>query len=293
MTDTRISNSNLLIEQQLSKRAVALERKLGTDVVFFEGPLIQGIDRYLRDAVEKVTDRKLKLCVILETPGGYIEVVQRIVELFRYHYSLVCFIVPNIAYSAGTVLVMSGDEIYMDYFSRLGPIDPQVEMDGKLVPALGYLIQYDRLIKKSQDRNLTTAELTYLVQNFNPALLYKYEQARELSITLLKEWLVNYKFKNWDKTETRKKPVTIRMKKARANSIAKKLNKTEYWHTHSRGISIETLRDELDLKILDFGDDPSLKEHIRGYFDLLQDYMVRRGHLAVVHSKHIYLPIIF
>jgi len=181
----------------------------------------------------------------------------------------------------------------MDYFSRLGPIDPQVEEGGKLVPALGYLIQYDRLIKKSQKGNLTTAELTYLIENFDPAVLYKYEQAKQLSITLLKEWLVNYKFKNWDRTETKGKTVTTRMKKARADSIAKKLNKTEYWHTHSRGISIETLRGELNLKILDFGEDSSLKDKTKEYFDLLQDYMGKCGHIAVVHSRKIYLPIHF
>jgi len=51
---------------------------------------------------------------VLTTGGGSIEVVQRIVDVFRQHYTLVDFIVPNYAYSAGTVLAMSGDAIYMD-----------------------------------------------------------------------------------------------------------------------------------------------------------------------------------
>src|SRR5579863_7668178 len=101
--------------------------------------------------------------------------------------------------SAGTVLVMSGDAIHMDYYSLLGPIDPQLERAGSadLVPALGYLVQFERLIEKSRKGKLTTAELTFLVEKFDPAELYSYEQARELSIALLKEWLVRYKFKNW------------------------------------------------------------------------------------------------
>lgn len=50
--------------------------------------------------------------------------------------------------SAGTVLVMSGNKIYMNYFSVLGPIDPQIERPGgTMVPGLGYLIKYDRLIE--------------------------------------------------------------------------------------------------------------------------------------------------
>jgi len=33
-----------------------------------------------------------------------------------------------------------------------------------------------------------------LIQGFDQGELYYYEQARELSIALLKEWLVKYKF---------------------------------------------------------------------------------------------------
>ena len=76
--------------------------------------------------------------------------------------------------SAGTVLVMSGDSIYLDYFSILGPIDPQVEnASGTQVPALGYLIQFDRLLRKADRGTLNTAELTLLVEKFDPADLYR------------------------------------------------------------------------------------------------------------------------
>lgn len=122
------------------------------------------------------------MIVILETEGGYIEVAQRIAETLRHHYKRVEFVVPNFAMSAGTVLVMSGDAIHMDYFSILGPIDPQVDnVNGQQVPALGYLVQYDRLLKKAQQGTLNTAEITFLIEKFDPAELYRYEQARELS----------------------------------------------------------------------------------------------------------------
>ena len=115
----------------------------------------------------------------------------------------------------------------MDYYSTLGPIDPQVERGGTLIPATGYLIQYQRLIDKSARGELTTAEASILIQNFDLGELYSYEQARNLSITLLKEWLVKYKFKNWDKTKTRGLPVTRKMKHQRAEEIAERLNDIE------------------------------------------------------------------
>jgi len=53
------------------------------------------------------------------------ETIERIVAVMRNHYESVSFIIPNFAFSAGTVLALSGDEIYMDYYSVLGHIDPQ------------------------------------------------------------------------------------------------------------------------------------------------------------------------
>lgn len=161
-----------------------------------------------------------------------------------------------------------------------------------LVPALGYLEQYERLVQKSRDGVLTTAELTYLVQRFDPAELYRYEQEKELSIALLKDWLVNYKFKNWTKTETRGRKVTKRMKVSRAKRIAELLNKTDLWHSHSRGIPMEVLRNVINLKIDDFGADTLLGPCIRDYFHLLKDYAGRRNHeLVVLHTKGNYFGV--
>ena len=116
--------------------------------------------------------------MIVETEGGYIEVADRIVDAIRHYYGEVEFFIPNYAMSAGTVLVMSGDAIHMDYYSVLGPIDPQVRRpgSGRMVPALGYLVQYKRLLEKSSKQPLSTAELTILVECFDQAELYHYEQ---------------------------------------------------------------------------------------------------------------------
>ena len=67
-----------------------------------------------------------RLVMFLNTPGGSAEAVEKIVEIMRFHYSEVYFVVPDFAMSAGTILCTSGDKIFMDYSSSLGPIDPQV-----------------------------------------------------------------------------------------------------------------------------------------------------------------------
>ncbi len=68
--------------------------------------------------------------------------------------------------------------------------------------------------------------------SFDQTLLYAYEQARDLSLSLLREWLVKYKFKDWTVTETKKKRVSDAMKIRRANEVARKLNDVRLWNSH-------------------------------------------------------------
>lgn len=286
-------NANQFIEEQLGQRVESLEKVVNADVLAFSGGLLGGVDDVFRQVVEyrrTQTPSRPKLVIVLTTGGGYIEVVDRIVDTLRHHYQEVDFVVPNYAYSAGTVLAMSGDAIYMDYYSRLGPIDPQVEGGGgRTVPALGYLTQYERLIAKANNGGVTPAEVEILL-DFDQAELYQYEQARNLSITLLKKWLVKYKFKNWKKTRKRGKLVTAAMRTTRAAKIAKELNKTEKWHSHGFGISMHVLVNDLDVIIDDFGAVPDLRDEIKNYYDLLDDYMAKRGNKGVLHVKGLYLP---
>ncbi|MGA2065076.1 MAG: hypothetical protein ABSG86_08910 [Thermoguttaceae bacterium] len=292
----RLEAANTAVEDLLNERIRLLELRLKAEVLCFVGAIITGIDGMIRDAVEhRVGSRRKRgprLAVILETGGGYLEVTQRIVETLRKHYRQVEFIVPNYAMSAGTVLVLSGDAIWMDYYSVLGPIDPQIERgNGQMLPALGYLEQFRRLVEKSQKGNLTSIEAAYLIQRFDPAEMYKFEQARAHSVTLIKQWLVRYKFKDWKRTRTRKRHVTIKMKRDRAEEIASLLNETQTWHSHGHGISLAVLRRKVKLEIKDFGSIRALNTCVQSYYRLLSDYMMRRGQDGVIHVHNRYIPL--
>ena len=183
--------------------------------------------------------------------------------------------------SAGTVLVMSGNAIHMDYYSLLGPIDPQIQNDqGRFVPALGYLEQYDRMIEKSREGTLTDAETVILLQKFDPAELAFYEHAKELTVSLLESWLSKYKFQTWTAHSSSGAPVTDDERKLRAKEIANQLNDTNLWHTHSRGIGISVLKDTLRLVIEDYSDNHERRRLVRDYFDLASDYYGTYGGTA-------------
>lgn len=282
-------NSDAVVESLLTERLKALESALTEDSIVYRGPIAYGVDDLIRDAVEQIDPKRPQIAMVLQTDGGLVEVVERIVKILRHHYQYVSFIVPNYAFSAGTVLVMSGDVIRMDYYSVLGPIDPQIQLKGRWIPAIGYLEKYDELIEKSVNGQLTSAELTFLIEKFDPAELFRYDQERELSKALLKEWLVKYKFKDWGPTtETRKLPVTVAMKEQRAEEIAEQLNDPTVWHSHGRGISMHTLIGKMNLKIDDFSANKTVNDALRAYERLLSDYLGVRRHNLVVHTRETY-----
>jgi len=246
-----------------------------------------GIFRRLFKIGEAKANKIGALVIILDTPGGIVEVVERMVEVIRHFYSDVIFIIPDRAMSAGTIFTLSGDRILMDYFSCLGPIDPQIEKDGQLVPALSYLNQFERLNKKASAGTLTSAEYA-LLSKLDLGELYRFEQARELSKELLVKWLTKYKFKNWKTTRTRKIKVTKGFKEDKANEIAEILNKPERWHSHGRGIDMKTLIAEVGLLIEDYTKIDDLGPTIKEYFELLTDYINREKFSSFVHTKRFF-----
>ncbi len=256
-----------------------LEEKLNGDVFTYYGEIVNGAERQVKDLIEGLSndpDKRDKIFVFLTTPGGSLTPVQRMVDIFRHFYSEVNFIVPDYAYSAGTILCMSGDNIYMNYFSTLGPIDPQVQnKDGNLVAALGYLDKINELLDKAKNNTLSQAEFLIL-KDFDLAELRSYEQAKELAVDMLKKWLTKYKFKDWIVHSDGKTRVTEQEKEARAIEIAEKLSDNNRWKSHGRPIGIETLTTDLNLKIIDFEKDQELNNLIAEYYDVLTEYI--NGH---------------
>jgi hypothetical protein len=268
-----------------------IEEHFDADVISYTGPIVDGNETLFRERIEELHNKKQSLYIILTTHGGSATAVERYVNIVRHHYDEVNFIIPDYAYSAGTIFCLSGDNIYMDYFSVLGPIDPQVlNKENKWVPALGYLDKVNELLEKAKKNTLTQAEFLIL-RDIDLAELRAYEQAKELTITLLKKWLVKYKFKNWDRHSAngpyRGAKVTEKEKITRAEEIAAVLSNNNLWKSHSRPISMETLITEPKLKLLieDFGLIKERSVLIRKYYNLLSDYLRKNQCIIFVHSR--------
>jgi|AZIJ01.1.fsa_nt_gi hypothetical protein len=263
-------------------------------ILAYTGPIHPAVQSAYVTAIEHLATHEKpqsphpeRICIILDTPGGVAEAVEKMVEVTRHHFDEVYFVVPMAAMSAGTIFCMSGDKIFMDYTSSLGPIDPQVPVpNGGLVPALGYIDKVNELIAKSADPGLTDAEFMML-QRLDLATLRRYEQARDLSINLLKEWLVKYKFKDWThhRTTNPGAPVTEEQKEERAEQIARDLSDNNLWHSHGRMIGINRVTNGLKLEIEDYSNEKDLRQNLRIYSELLAEHAERQQTTFMLHYQ--------
>jgi ATP-dependent protease ClpP protease subunit len=92
----------------------------------------------------------------LTTPGGLPEVAARMLRSCRSRMNSLRVVVPSQAMSAGTLLAMGADEIVMGPATALGPVDPQMVMQGVggtavRRPAKHFIDAYERIVKDAQD----------------------------------------------------------------------------------------------------------------------------------------------
>ena len=64
--------------------------------------------------------------VLIHSPGGRPDATERIVYILRARFKEVNFLIPHSAYSAATMLALSGNNIILHPSATLGPIDPQI-----------------------------------------------------------------------------------------------------------------------------------------------------------------------
>lgn len=264
------------------------------DALFYYGDIDRLYETAFRAAIEGLaaehkTNKRETLIVILHTTGGSAETAEKYVNIIRTYYKKVYFIIPNYAMSAGTIFAMSGNRIFMDCSSCLGPIDPQIYSmkEKRYVPANGYLDEIEKMIRKSKEGTLSNAEFV-LFQNQDLAFLNQCKQAALLSVNLLEEWLAKYKFCDWTETESRKIKVTEEYKRNRAKEIARELGENTRWHVHSRPIMLPELK-KLNLIIDDYTNNETLKKIIRQYSDFMLQYInssaMQAQNVRFIHTR--------
>ena len=143
------------------------------------------------DLTSNITEDNLD--ILIESPGGDIAAAQRIVELLRSKFKHIRFFIPGSAFSAATMIALSGDEIIMDERGVLGPIDPQING----IPARSILNGFDEVQKKlkKEGPGALPAYLP-LIQKYD---LHIFEICKDVDIRskeLVRDWLKSYMLKD-------------------------------------------------------------------------------------------------
>lgn len=128
-----------------------------------------------------------KIDIILETPGGSAEIVEDIVEHIRNRFAEVAMIIPGYAKSAGTIMVMAGDEILMEPASALGPIDAQIIQGGKRFSAHAFLEGLKKIKEEIENQGHLNRAYIPILQNISPGEIQNCENALSFAKTLVTE----------------------------------------------------------------------------------------------------------
>ena len=192
------------------------------------------------DLIQDIEEHEVD--IMINSPGGFAEVTEAIVEMLRAKFKSIRFAIPNMAKSAATLLVLSGDELMMDHRSELGPVDPQIEytsIDGRKREAAEDIIDGFKEAKNVLAKEGPTATPAYvpLLNKYSIGLLRGCENAMKLSKKLAEGWLKTYMFS--DKTRS-PKPV----------SISKYFTSRSRTLSHLRAIGIDKCI-ELGIKVVD------------------------------------------
>lgn len=220
--------------------------------------------------IDQLSNLKSKsIDLLLLTCGGSGEAAEDIVRLLYERFESVAFIIPGMAKSAGTIMVMAGDEILMEASSSLGPIDAQIQWEGKSFSAEAFLKGLEN-IKNDAAVTLNKAYVPIL-HRISPGEIQNAQNALDFAKVLVTQWLKEHKFKNWKlhRTHNPDTPVTGEEREARAKEIADKLCDHSKWLSHGRSIKIPDLQ-ELGLEITDYSKNQELADAIRRYHVLLQ-----------------------
>ena len=105
-----------------------IESHTKREIIVYFASASEGISHSDADDISEIISglRSTKAVdLIINTPGGVVDSVEKIVSVLKSRLKDYRVIVPNFAKSGGTVIALSAKSIVLGVNSELGPIDPQ------------------------------------------------------------------------------------------------------------------------------------------------------------------------
>ena len=227
-------------------------------------------------AIDSMLPETDKLDLILHTPGGDIQATKMIVQALRQKYDHIRVIVPITAMSAGTMIALSSDEIWMSTISNLGPIDPQIFLSSirAFIPAQ----EIENVIEAAKKDMQSGKNVNYWVYELQkyPAAIYQMSQnATKLSKSMTNQWLTKWMFRRDPNGQEK------------ADRIQKYFSDYHSHLTHGNHITYQELTDSVpDLRVNLLEDDLKLKYHVYNVLHCYDIYLMNNPAVMKICEGH-------
>jgi hypothetical protein len=223
-------------------------------------------------AVMHGMDFERGLTLILHTPGGVTNATETIVEYIRSKFPYVETIVPTFAMSAGTMISLATDLIILGRQSQLGPIDPQLVVNGSQISAQAVLDQFSEAKQNiSEDQRLAHLWAPVL-QKLGPSLLQEARYAVEYGQKVVAAWLNSYMFRGVADGTTK------------AQAVANHFGDASKHLSHGRRIGRDEVRGQ-GVNVFDLEDDQALQEAVLTAYHATT-IMFERGPITKIVLAH-------
>lgn len=212
-----------------------------------------------------------QLDLILHSPGGSLEAADQIVQYLRAKYSHIRAIVPQNAMSAATMIACACDEIVMGKHSAIGPIDPQMNINGAVIPAHAILKDFEKAKTDIASNPLLGNIWVPRLQQLPPGFLNVCEQSIALAQEKVGNWLSQYMFRG------ERSNISL--------DIAAWLGDFGEHKTHGRPIGID-LATQKGLKVTRLEENQRLQEAVLSVFHATMETFQATNCLKVIENHN-------
>lgn len=182
------------------------------------------------------------LTLILHTPGGVTNATETIIDYIHSKFKYVEVVIPTFAMSAGTIIALSADKIIMGRQSQLGPIDPQMIMNGRAFSAVSVKAQFE-MAKRDINEDIKNAHVwAPILGGMPPGILVEAQHAADYSEEIVRNWLSKKGYDN-------------------AASIAQYFNSPDFHKSHGKRINKEDAK-AIGLRIENLEDNQEFQDAV-------------------------------
>lgn len=229
-------------------------------------------------AIDSMLPSSQYLDLIIHTPGGDLQATKMIVQALRNKYNHIRVIVPHMAMSAGTMMALAADEIWLSDMSNLGPIDPQMHVPNlnAFIPAFEIIDVIDKAkIDLSNIPPKNTQYWAFQLQRYPHTLASMALNAIQQSISLTSSWLQTWMFKG------------SATAKSDADDVVKYFSDYQMHLSHGTNLSFFEISSALPLlKLFRLESDPKLYKHVYDVFYCYDVFLNSQPNIVKIIESH-------